>query len=162
MHFRSQGVDPGRDGCRVPLPWSGTGAPFGFSSEHATGEPWLPQPEEWAAFTVEAEARDPHSMLSLYRAALAIRKDSPELGDGTLTWLDLGPDALAFQRGDDFLCITNFADQPLALPSEAALVLASEELVTGHTGPGELPSDSTAWLRTQHVVLETPTQIRKA
>ena len=23
MHFRSEGVDPGRDGCRVPLPWSG-------------------------------------------------------------------------------------------------------------------------------------------
>jgi alpha-glucosidase len=101
-------------------------------------------------------------MLSLYKAALAIRKDSPELGDGTLTWLDLGPDALAFRRGDDFLCITNFADRPLALPSGAALVLASEELTTGHDGSGELPSDSTAWLRTQHVVLETPPQIRKA
>jgi len=157
MHFRSQGVDPGRDGCRVPLPWSGDRAPFGFSSEHATGEPWLPQPEDWAGFTVEDEARDPRSMLSLYRAALAIRKDSPELGDGTLTWLDLGPDALAFRRGDDFLCITNFADQPLAFPPGTTVVLASEELVDG-----ELPTDSTAWLRTQHVVLETPTQIRKA
>ena len=31
MHARSGGVDPGRDGCRVPLPWSGTAAPFGFS-----------------------------------------------------------------------------------------------------------------------------------
>jgi alpha-glucosidase len=162
MHFRSQGVDPGRDGCRVPLPWSGSTAPYGFSNEHATGAPWLPQPAEWAAFTVEAEARDPRSMLSLYRAALAIRKDSDELGDGTLSWLDLGPDALAFQRGDDFLCITNFADQPLALPSGAALVLASEELVTGQDGSGELPPDSTAWLRTQHVALETPSQIRKA
>jgi alpha-glucosidase len=162
MHFRSQGVDPGRDGCRVPLPWSGGAAPYGFSNEHATGAPWLPQPAEWAGYTVEAEARDPRSMLSLYRAALAIRKDSAELGDGSLTWLDLGPDALAFQRGDDFLCITNFADQPLALPTGAALVLASEELVPGRTGLGELPSDSTAWLRTQHVVLETPPQKRKA
>ena len=26
MHFQSGGVDPGRDGCRVPLPWSGTRA----------------------------------------------------------------------------------------------------------------------------------------
>ena len=24
MHVRSGGVDPGRDGCRVPFPWSGT------------------------------------------------------------------------------------------------------------------------------------------
>ena len=31
MHFQSGGVDPGRDGCRVPLPWSGTAPPFGFS-----------------------------------------------------------------------------------------------------------------------------------
>ena len=31
MHFRSGGVDPGRDGCRVPLPWTRHGAPpFGF------------------------------------------------------------------------------------------------------------------------------------
>jgi alpha-glucosidase len=146
----------------VPLPWSGTSAPFGFSSEHATGQPWLPQPEEWAAFTVEAEAADPRSMLSLYRAALAIRKDSAELGDGELAWLDLGPDALAFRRGDGFLCITNFAGQPLALPSGTELVLASEELVDGPDGPGGLPPDSTAWLRTQHVALEAPSHTRKA
>ena len=31
MHVRSGGVDPGRDGCRVPLPWSGTQPPYGFS-----------------------------------------------------------------------------------------------------------------------------------
>lgn len=162
MHFRSQGVDPGRDGCRVPLPWSGTSSPFGFSSEHATGAPWLPQPAEWAALTVEAEAADPRSMLSLYRAALRIRKDSPELGDGELAWLDLGPDALAFRRGDDFLCITNFADRPLALPSGTAIVLASEELRVGPDGPAELPPDSTAWLRTQHVALEATEKKRKA
>ncbi len=33
MHYRSGGIDPGRDGCRVPLPWSGDHAPFGFSPE---------------------------------------------------------------------------------------------------------------------------------
>ena len=82
-----------------------------------------------ARYTVEVEAHDPRSMLSLYRAALGIRKDSRGAGrrparPGSTS----APDALAFQRGDDFLCITNFADQPLALPSGAALVLASEEL----------------------------------
>jgi hypothetical protein len=35
----------GRDGCRVPIPWSGTEPPFGFGSvEHP---PWLPQPAHW-------------------------------------------------------------------------------------------------------------------
>ncbi len=39
MHHRSGGVDPGRDGCRVPLPWSGARQPFGFSPDGATADP---------------------------------------------------------------------------------------------------------------------------
>ncbi|MFI2708346.1 glycoside hydrolase family 13 protein, partial [Nocardioides sp. CER28] len=50
MHARSGGVDPGRDGCRVPLPWSGAEPPYGFSP--AGVETWLPQPPDWAALTV--------------------------------------------------------------------------------------------------------------
>jgi alpha-glucosidase len=143
MHFRSGGTDPGRDGCRVPLPWSGTAAPFGFSPVGATGDPWLPQPADWSRYTVEAEEADPHSMLALYRAALRIRRDDPALGDGPLTFVDLGPDLLAFTRGDGFVSITNFAGGGRTLPAGDVL-LASEEL----TGDGVLPPDSTAWLRT--------------
>lgn len=146
MHFRSLGVDPGRDGCRVPLPWSGSRPPFGFSSDHAAHEPWLPQPEAWSSLTVEAQAADPGSMLSLYRAALRIRHRL----SGDLAWLDLGADVLAFRR-DDVLCITNFAGQALPLPA-GELLLASEEL----TADGGLPPDSTAWL------VEAPNTERKA
>ena len=35
--------EAGRDGCRVPIPWSGTSAPFGFGP--GDDQPWLPQPE---------------------------------------------------------------------------------------------------------------------
>lgn len=80
---RTGGTDPGRDGCRVPLPWSGDASPFGFGD----GEPWLPQPPEWAAYTVEAQERDPDSMLALYRRALDLRRTHPALGDGSLRWL---------------------------------------------------------------------------
>jgi len=149
MHFRSQGIDPGRDGCRVPLPWSGTKSPFGFSSKHSTGKPWLPQPSEFAHYTVEAEEKDPDSMLSLYKQALAVRKADEALGDGPFQWIDLGPSALAFQRGDDFFCVTNFADQALELPP-GELILASTELVGVENGTRKLPTDSTAWLRPQH------------
>jgi alpha-glucosidase len=149
MHFRSQGVDPGRDGCRVPLPWSGTKSPFGFSSKHSTGEPWLPQPAEFVRFTVEAEEKDPQSMLSLYKQALAIRKADEALGDGPFEWIDLGPGALAFRRADDFICVTNFADQALELP-RGELILASTELSDAGDGIRKLPTDSTAWLRPQH------------
>ena len=51
MFHRSGGRDPGRDGCRVPLPWSGDEQPFGFS----TATPWLPQPAEWKDRTAQAQ-----------------------------------------------------------------------------------------------------------
>jgi alpha-glucosidase len=150
-------VDPGRDGCRVPLPWSGTRSPFGFSSGHAAADPWLPQPASWAEHTVEAELRDPRSMLSLYRDALDLRRAGIGLGDGPFEWIDAAPTTLAFRRGADFISITNFAAQPLALPEGAELILGSEELVDG-----KLPSDSTAWLRPQLEPTENPNTKRKA
>ena len=45
---RSGHTDRGRDGCRVPVPWSGDAPPYGFSPAGATAPPWLPQPAGWA------------------------------------------------------------------------------------------------------------------
>ncbi|TFV98513.1 glycoside hydrolase family 13 protein [Leifsonia flava] len=146
MHYRSGGVDPGRDGCRVPLPWRGTAAPFGFSPAQASSAPWLPQPDDWSALTVEAQEADPASMLRLYREALRIRRREEELGDGTLTWLDDaadgGSDVLAFTRGERFLCVTNLSATAVELPEHDSILLASTPL-----DGGLLPTDSTAWLR---------------
>ncbi|KQW52875.1 alpha-glucosidase [Nocardioides sp. Root1257] len=139
MHARSGGVDPGRDGCRVPFPWSGSAAPYGFSD--VAGEPWLPQPDTWAGLTAAAEADDPDSMLELYRAALRIRHDDPDLGAGSLTWLDLGAEVIAFRRGDRFASVTNFSGGPVDLPSSVQTWLASVPLEGGR-----LPTDATAWL----------------
>jgi alpha-glucosidase len=145
MYFRSDGIDPGRDGCRVPLPWSGTEPPYGFVPDFATSEPWLPQPEGWARLTVEAEAGDSNSMLSLYRTALSIRRSHPALGDGSLTWIDSDPGVLAFSRGLGFVSVTNLSGAPVTLPTYTRLLLTSTPLQNGL-----LPQDSTAWLRTQH------------
>ncbi len=76
---RTGGADPGRDGSRVPLPWSGTEPPFGFSPAGAGAEPWLPQPKDWRELTVSAESADGGSMLSLYREALRIRRFRPRV-----------------------------------------------------------------------------------
>ena len=141
MYLRSGGTDPGRDGCRVPLPWSGAERPFGFSPEGATGRPWLPQPRRWAALTVSAQEADPRSMLSLYRAMLAIRRESADLGDGSLRWLRSPDDVLAFARGDGFVCVTNFSRRSIELPGDCSLVVASADLVGGC-----LPPDATVWL----------------
>ncbi len=143
MHFRSGGADPGRDGCRVPLPWSGDERPFGFSAADATAEPWLRQPAAWSASTVDVQLADPDSTLNLYRDALRIRRLERDLGDGPLRWLDAPDGVLAFARGDGFIAVTNLSSDPVALPAGGhALLLTSAAL-----DDGRLPPDASAWLR---------------
>jgi alpha-glucosidase len=139
MYHRSNGADPGRDGCRVPLPWSGVEPPFGFT----TATPWLPQPMGWKDLTVEAQSGDPHSMLELYRLALAIRTAEPGLGDGALRWLDTREGVLGFAREPGFACVVNLSDVAVALPPHESVLLASQPLDTTL-----LPPETAAWLRT--------------
>ena len=139
MHLRSGGTDPGRDGCRVPLPWAGDSSPYGFSPEGV--RPWLPQPADWAALTVEAQAADPASMLSLYRTALGIRRGEAGLRGDKFEWLTAGAGVLAFRRGVDFLCIVNLSPDPVPLPANTVVALAS-----GPLADGLLPADTAAWL----------------
>jgi len=144
MHFRSARVDPGRDGCRVPLPWSGAVAPYGFSPDGATAEPWLPQPTAFAGLTVEKQEQDPASMLLLYRRALQLRGIEPSLLGETFTWVgDSATNVLHFRRGEDVVVVTNLGDEPVALPEHTAILLCSDPLVEGL-----LPPDTAVWLRT--------------
>lgn len=139
MFFRSEGSNPGRDGCRVPLPWSAGTAPFGFSSPGTTT--WLTQPADWGALSVEAQSADPDSTLNLYRRSLRIRRAEPDLRAGELEWLDRGPSVLAFRRGR-ILSLTNFGDTALRVDPEWELLLASAPLIDGL-----IPADTTVWAR---------------
>ncbi|WP_052226654.1 glycoside hydrolase family 13 protein [Microbacterium mangrovi] len=146
MHFRSGGTDPGRDGCRIPLPWSGAHPPFGFSPPGTAT--WLPQPDCWATLTVAAQDADPHSTLNLYRRTLGLRRALPELGDGPLAWIDdpaqrVADGILAFRRSPTFVCVVNTGDSPVPLPAHEEVLLASAPLDSDL-----LPPDTTAWLRT--------------
>jgi alpha-glucosidase len=134
MYTRSGGSDPGRDGCRIPLPWS-AGPAFGFNT---TGESWLPQPDSWATLTVEAQQDDPASMLSLYRKALALRRSL----DGPMTWLEAPAEVLAFARASGFACLVNLSPAPIARPP-GEILLASADLPDGL-----VPPDTAVWLRT--------------
>jgi len=148
---RTHGADPGRDGSRVPLPWSGTEPPFGFSPPGAVREPWLPQPKEWRDLTVEAESAGDDSMLRLYQDALRIRRTSAALGDGPMTWLPAADGVLAFDRspggtgaaGGGVRCVANLSAGPVELPPHAETLLVSGPLADD----GRLPPDTTAWLR---------------
>ncbi|MCG5450928.1 glycoside hydrolase family 13 protein [Micromonospora hortensis] len=142
MWERSGRVDPGRDGCRVPLPWGGDEPPFEFSPEGAAA-PWLPQPADWKDRTASAQTGDSASMLELYRAAIQARKADPALGDGELTWLPAPDGVLAFHRGGGFTCLVNLSAAPVPMPAQGELLLAS-----GPLDDGLLPSDTAVWLRT--------------
>ena len=148
MHYRSGGADPGRDGCRVPLPWSGDRPPYGFSPATATREPWLPQPADWANLTVAAQEGQTGSMLDLYRRAVQLRKAEPGLGDGPLTWVDAGSEVLAFARGD-VLCLVNLGVEPVDLPPHEDVLLLS-----GPLEAGRLPRDTAGWLHTNRKFTE--------
>ncbi|MEU8677904.1 glycoside hydrolase family 13 protein [Streptomyces sp. NPDC048560] len=141
MHFRSEGADPGRDGCRVPMPWSADAPYSGFGSSQ---EPWLPQPVGWASYAADLQAADPGSMLTLYRRALRLRRETPGLGDGPLTWLAAPDGVLAFARAEGVVCLTNLSETAVELPAHTAVLLASGPL----TADGELPVDTAVWLRT--------------
>ncbi|WP_113704671.1 glycoside hydrolase family 13 protein [Nonomuraea lactucae] len=134
MYARSDGANPGRDGCRVPLPWTGGEPPYGFGGPR----PWLPQPEGWHGLTAQAQLADPGSMLNLYRSALRLRRDL--LGDGTLSWLPSGDDVLAFGRDSGLICVSNLGAVPVPLPPGEVL------LASGPLEGAALPPDTTAWL----------------
>ncbi|MEK6312267.1 MAG: alpha-amylase family glycosyl hydrolase, partial [Curtobacterium sp.] len=124
----------GRDGCRVPIPWTTSGPSFGFGS----ARPHLPQPADFGASSVEAEDGDPGSTLHLYRTALAERARLQRGED--LTWIDAGADVVAFERHDGWRSVTNFGTESVALPAGTVL------LASGPLGDGVLPGETTVWL----------------
>ncbi len=136
-------VRRGRDGCRVPIPWSGDAPPFGFSPPDASAPPWLPQPAAWRELSAAAESGDQESMLTLYRAALALRRSHPALGDGEIAWLEAPDGVLAFSREPGFACVVNLSASPIAAPVEGEVLLTSAPLPDGR-----IPSDGAVWMQT--------------
>ncbi len=129
----------GRDGCRVPLPWSGTKPPFGFGPGRK--QPWLPQPASWAGHTARDQEGDPASMLEFYRSALAARREHAVGRGEQIEWLPSSPGSLAFRRGD-LVCALNCGKRPVRLPDGIGeLIVSSGDL------DDRLPPDTAAWWR---------------
>jgi alpha-glucosidase len=138
--FRSGGREKGRDGCRVPLPWTPAGSTYGFGPG-ARAE--LPQPTWFAQYAAAAQADDPSSMLSLYRRAIALRREliaGLPSTEPALELVDTASDAIHLRRGPGWHCVTSFGADPVSLPAGTVL-LSSVPLIDGL-----LPSDATAWI----------------
>lgn len=133
--FRTNGERYGRDGCRVPIPWTAEGPAYGFND---SGASWLPQPAEWAGLARDAQAGVAGSTLELYRTLLAERR-ARGLGAGSLEWLEgYGPDAVAFRNGN-VTVVANTGSEPVALPS--GIVIAASGPVTD-----VIPADTAVWV----------------
>ncbi|WP_345802245.1 glycoside hydrolase family 13 protein [Microbacterium sp. AZCO] len=135
--FRTEGEEIGRDGCRVPLPWTAEGSSLGFGADGAH----LPQPAWFAQYAVDAQEDDAHSTLELYRRALKLRHELQT--EEKLEWIETGrDDVLHFRRPNGWEVVTNFGVEPYALGAGEIVLSTAED------ASGEVPGEATVWVRT--------------
>lgn len=142
--FRTDGAEPGRDGCRVPLPWVGGAPGNGFGP---TGKTWLPQPDVYTDLAADRQYGVAGSTYEMYRTALELRR-AEKIGTAGLAWVDAlagSPDVVAFQVSG-VVVVSNLGEAALPLPAEAEVLVASGDLTTSD-GVRAVPSDTTVWLR---------------
>lgn len=132
------GILLNRDACRTPMQWSS--APnAGFSPPGA--RPWLPLHPFADRVNVAAQARDPGSILNLYRRLLRLRAAHPALHDGDLALHpdDMHPpDVLGYRRtrgGEALDVLLHFGEgaRRVTLPGDEPRALFSS-----YPGEGEL------------------------
>lgn len=133
---QSNHTSKGRDGCRVPVPWTADGPSFGFGDNAG----WLPQPDAFGALSAEAQTGQDDSTLELYRSALAIRKDH-FVSDNDIEWLDAPDGVIGLRRGSGAECWLNVSGEPLALDPSRTVLLCS-----GALADGMLPMNTAVWL----------------
>ncbi|HKX10903.1 MAG TPA: alpha-glucosidase [Stellaceae bacterium] len=100
----------GRDGSRTPMPWEHAAVHAGFCDG---AEPWLPVAATHLPLAVDRQDRDPHSVLTAWRALSRLRRDNAVFRLGSLQLLDAAPPLLAFERRhgrDRALCLFNLGD----------------------------------------------------
>jgi alpha-glucosidase len=140
--LRTNGETKGRDGARVPMPWSGQVTPFGFSA----GKPWLPLPATWKNLTVESQVSDSQSSLSLYRDALSQRaKLLSDANDFTWDTSRIDEGVLGFSRNGVQIYL-NSGDQSITLPARE-LILSSSGTPTCENGELELKKGRAVWFK---------------
>jgi alpha-glucosidase len=133
---RVPGQGLGRDPVRTPMPWSH--APqAGFTS----GRPWLPISHDT---TVEAQERDPDSMLRLTHRLLALRRAEPALHSGSYESVAFDDDVFVFRRRHGQRALTvalNLGSRERPVAVEGTVLLSTRPGRTGALAGGRLLRD---------------------
>ena len=121
---------------RTPMHWT-RGHHAGFTS----GKPWQPLAADSAQVTVEAQARDPRSILALHRQLIHLRAANRALGGGALVPMTTTSDAVAaFARRDGDRAVVVLANlgtraaNGVAITSEAGALPAGRWTLRSLTG----------------------------
>jgi alpha-glucosidase len=112
------GIGVGRDGCRTPMQWDAT-SNAGFS----TTTPWLPLPDDFLHENVANLDADLLSILHLYKALIALRKELPQLVSGRYVPIAAQGDLLLYRRQCEGSAVTvalNLGAEPVSLASDTA------------------------------------------
>jgi maltose alpha-D-glucosyltransferase/alpha-amylase len=122
-----------RDAVRTPMQWSGE-RNGGFSTAHKTVHPVISKgPFGYQNVNVDAQRRDPGSLLNWMIKMIRVRKECPEIGWGEWTLLRTGaPGVLGLcysWRGNRVVVLHNFNRQPqqvrVSLEGEGSALLVN-------------------------------------
>lgn len=156
VFHRTNGQELGRDGCRIPVPWTPDPATsFGFSTPAVDGTvapPWLPQPDDWGARSLSALDAQGAETLTLYRRLGSARTQHATRQPMACAVLEAGDDLVAVQRGS-LVVVLNPQSHDVRLPFDQLgvradqLVLNSEDPSADRNDPAEatIAPDSTLW-----------------
>jgi alpha-glucosidase len=113
--------DPGRDGARTPMQW--TGEPTaGFTGTEV--ELWLPVGDAGACNVVD-QRDDRGSVLHLCRDLIALRRARPDLQTGAYAPVDAPGDVWAWRRGRHTLTAVNVSDRPAEVDLAGEILLGT-------------------------------------
>jgi len=134
------GIGVGRDGCRTPMQWDAT-ANGGFSAS----TPWLPLANDFAHENVANLDADAQSILSLYKALIRLRKETPALMSGDYAPIAAHGDLLLYRRqsqGKAVVIALNLGAEPVSIESDAVGITGEILLSTLLDRQGEAIEDT--------------------
>jgi alpha-glucosidase len=132
--IRNWPTNPGRDGCRTPLPWT---AADGAGFTRPGVEPWLPIVRP-ASGAVAEQRDDPSSVLRMTRDLIALRRERTDLSRGDYATVPSPSGTWAFRRGASTLVAVSLSERGASVPASGRIAGATDRGRVGETAGGAL------------------------